>query len=336
MSRFTASRSFIRVLLASTFAWSAGALADPNYAEHPETHGFIERMVSEGFEREPLEQLLFQAERKDSILKAIARPAEKRLNWGEYRDIFLGQSRIDQGVEFWNRHQGTLDRAAEIYGVAPEIIVAIIGVETRYGRQAGNYRVVDALATLAFDYPPRSAFFSGQLRELLYLLREETLSPLELKGSYAGAMGFGQFIPSSYRNFAVDFDGDGVRDLLTNPVDAIGSVANYFRSHGWRKGAPVVVPARVEGPIDESLFNAQLKPERTLAQWEALGVTPAAPLGDPSQSATAMKLEFNERDVEYWLGLHNFYVITRYNHSHLYAMAVHQLSQSILEARGEG
>jgi membrane-bound lytic murein transglycosylase B len=302
------------------------------YAEHPEARRFIDSLVQEGFERAYLQNLMQMARRQESILEAISRPAEKRLSWGEYRNIFLGRSRIRQGVEFWNAHEKTLARAAEIYGVAPSIIVAIIGVETRYGRQAGGYRVLDALTTLGFDYPPRAEFFRGQLRELLYLLREETfLQPLFLKGSYAGAMGYGQFIPSSYRDFAVDFDGDGQRNILTDPVDVIGSVANYFNQHGWRAGEPVTVPATIQEEIDPSLYNGQLKPERTLTAWRELGVQPQRSLtGD--ERATLMKLEAKQGS-SYWLGLHNFYVITRYNHSHLYAMAVYELSREIMALR---
>ncbi|WP_370584090.1 lytic murein transglycosylase B [Motiliproteus sp. SC1-56] len=326
-------RSSLRGLIASAFAFALlpAAAADPNYAEHPEAKAFVDRMVAEGFERKSLEALIAEAERKESILTAIARPAEKRLNWGEYRQIFLGQSRIDQGVAFWNEHRDTVGRASRHFGVAPEVIVAIIGVETRYGRNAGSYRVIDALATLAFDYPPRSKFFGGQLRELLYLLREEKLSPLSLTGSYAGAMGYGQFIPSSYRNYAVDFDDDGVRDILSNPVDAIGSVANYFARHHWQEGQPVAVPAQVPADLDDDRVSTKLKPELTLEQWKALGVTPRTPLGADEQKATLMKLEFDDRPAEYWLGLENFYVITRYNRSHLYAMAVYQLSEAIRE-----
>ncbi len=309
------------------------AVSPPSYADNAQARQFVDSMVKEGFERPYLEQLMADARRQESILKAISRPAERRLNWGEYRKIFLGASRISQGVEFWNDHAATLQRASEQYGVAPEVIVAVIGVETRYGRHAGNYRVLDALATLAFDYPPRSRFFSGQLKELLYLLKEEKLVTAELKGSYAGAMGYGQFIPSSYRNFAVDFDGDGQRDLLNNPVDAIGSVANYFNRHGWKAGEAVTLPATVSSTADSSLFNAGLKPVRSLADWQRLGVQPATPLELPdSELATVMAMKIDDRQ-EHWLGLHNFYVITRYNHSRLYAMAVHQLSQAILAAR---
>lgn len=302
-----------------------------SYADHPKASLFVETMVGQGMDREFVSGLVFDAKPQQSILDAIAKPAEKRLDWGEYRKIFLGQSRIDQGVEFWNAHQHTLQQASAEYGVPSEVIVAIIGVETRYGRHAGSYRVIDALATLAFDYPPRSAFFTTQLGEFMRLVQEQKLDPRTLRGSYAGAMGYGQFIPSSYRHFAVDFDQDGSADILTNPVDAIGSVANYFNQHGWRVAEPVALPATLGRAVDDGLWSSALKPVETVAHWRNQGVR-----FDPTVAneavATAMRLSGTEGD-EYWLGLHNFYVITRYNHSALYAMAVHQLSQAIVDKR---
>ncbi|MFC6670098.1 lytic murein transglycosylase B [Marinobacterium aestuariivivens] len=281
-------------------------------------------------DRAYLEQLLGEAERQESILKVMSRPAEKRLNWGEYRQIFIEQKRIDQGVEFWREHADTLARAEREYGVPAEIIVAIIGVETRYGRITGNYRVLDALATLGFDYPKRGEFFRGQLKEYVHLVREEQLDPLSLKGSYAGAMGYGQFIPSSYRAYAVDFDGDQKRDIWNNPTDAIGSVANYFARHGWKSGEAVISNVVINRAADPAWFNAGLKPEVTLAQWGERGISTRKDL-DPAQPATLMELETAEGE-QYRFGLHNFYVITRYNHSRLYAMAVYELSRDIRDA----
>ena len=302
------------------------------YEDHPKATAFVDAMVEKGMERQFVSELVFDAKHQQSIIKAISRPAEKRLNWGEYRKIFLGQKRIDQGVEFWDTHEATLNRASDIYGVPPEIIVAIIGVETRYGKHAGTYRVVDALATLSFDYEPRSKFFTGQLEQFLLLLQEQSLDAKTLKGSYAGAMGYGQFIPSSYRSFAVDFDRDGVTDILTNPVDAIGSVANYFNSHNWRSGEPVTMPLVAKSPLDGSQLSTKLKPVETVAHWRNLGLIAEQELPNEAR-ATAMRLEAGSSH-EYWLGLDNFYVITRYNHSRLYAMAVYQLSQEIVKKRG--
>lgn len=308
--------------------------SEKSYGQHDEAKLFINEMVAEGFERPYLEKMMMDAERQDSIIKAISKPAERRLNWGEYRNIFLGKSRVDQGVEFWEGNAETLKRASETYGVPEEIIVAIIGVETRYGRHAGNYRVLDALTTLAFDYPPRGKFFRGQLKELFRLSKEEQLDIVTLKGSYAGAMGYGQFIPSSYRHYAVDFSGDKQRNILTNADDAIGSVANYFSRHGWLAGKPVTAQVSLQKELDESLFELGLKPAKTLREWAQLGVEiPISWAGlDMDQKATLMKME-KESAVEYWLGLENFYVITRYNHSALYAMAVLQLSQEVFKAR---
>jgi membrane-bound lytic murein transglycosylase B len=288
--------------------------------------------VEEGFDREELNQLFARAERKDSILTAIARPAEKSKPWYEYREIFLNQKREDQGVEFYAKHRVTLERAEREFGVPAEIIVAIIGVETYYGRVAGSYRVLDALSTLAFDYPPRSPFFTSELKNFLILTRDQGMDPTELVGSYAGAMGYGQFMPSSYRSYAIDFDNDDIVDIWTNPVDAIGSVANYFKQHGWRHGEVVVSAATASANTPDSVFvqkRDDLEPVRTVAQFAADGVVAKMKL-DPNALATAMKFELKD-GYEYWLGLHNFYVITRYNHSAMYAMSVYQLSQRLAE-----
>ncbi len=320
------------LFVAASLAAMPSVAVEKGYADHPKARAFVEQMVEKGMDRGFVSELVFEAKFQESIIKAISRPAEKRLNWGEYRKIFLGKSRIDQGVEFWDKHQATLSRASQIYGVPEEVIVAVIGVETRYGRHAGNYRVIDALATLAFDYEPRSKFFTGQLAELMQLLQEQPLDAKALKGSYAGAMGFGQFIPSSYRAFAVDFDRDGRTDILTNPVDAIGSVANYFKQHGWQTGEVVTVPFFIASTSDTTQLSSKLKPVETLAYWRGLGLTTEVALSGAAK-ATAMRLQTTEGD-EHWLGLENFYVITRYNHSRLYAMAVYQLSQKIAQLRG--
>lgn len=310
---------------------TADDTAAAGYSKHPEAQAFIQEMVALGFDREDLDKALDQARKQQSILKAMSRPAERRLTWGKYRKIFLGQKRIDQGVAFWNKHRVTLERAEKTYGVPAEIIVAIIGVETRYGRNMGSYRVLDALATLGFDYPKRGKFFRGQLKEYLLMAREEGLTDLtKLKGSYAGAMGFGQFIPSSFRNFAVDFDNDGKRDIWTNRVDAIGSVANYFNKHGWATGAPVRASVTFKGPVKDEWVNQSLKPSRTLADWNTLGVQSTMKL-DSTEKATLMGLKTGQA-TQHWLGLHNFYVITRYNHSRLYASAVYELSQQLRDA----
>ncbi|MFT4824083.1 MAG: membrane-bound lytic murein transglycosylase B [Halioglobus sp.] len=320
-----------KVMLVATVFWSAVVCSDPNYAGHPAADALIEEMVQEhDFKREGLLALFAAAQRKDSILEAIARPAEKTKAWYEYRAIFLNEKREVQGVEFYNEHRDTLLRAERKLGVPAHVIVSVIGVETYYGRNAGSYRVIDALSTLAFDYPKRSTFFTKELKNFLMLTRDQGLDPLAFKGSYAGAMGYGQFMPSSYRSYAIDFDDDGLIDIWNNPVDAIGSVANYFKKHGWRSGEMVVVPAQAKESVADEWFvqsRADLKPKNNIAEFSLAGITTEHERPG-SELATAMKFEL-EDGYEYWLGLHNFYVITRYNHSAMYAMSVHQLSERL-------
>jgi len=301
-----------------------------SYVDYPRAQLFIEEMKNAGFSESYLRETLAEAKRQQSILKAISRPAEKSLTWGEYRKIFIEPKRIGQGVIFWQENQEALALAEKTYGVPAEIIVSIIGVETRYGRITGSYRVLDALATLGFDYPRRSEFFLGQLEEYLHLVKEENVDITSLKGSYAGAMGYGQFIPSSYRNFAVDFDNDGKRDIWKNKKDAIGSVANYFAEHKWKPGEPVISAVSFAQAADESWFSKGRKgliPSQTISDWQQRGVNPQLDLS-PEGKAILMRLKMG-KDDQYWLGLHNFYVITRYNHSKLYAMAVYRLSEQI-------
>jgi membrane-bound lytic murein transglycosylase B len=315
--------SFILLMCVTTPAVIAS-----DYARNALAEELIEELVvEEGFDRSSLRATLAQARRKNSILEAIARPAEKTKAWYEYRGIFVTEARTSQGLEFYSENAASLLRAEREFGVPAEIIVAVIGVETSYGRNKGRYRVLDALSTLAFDYPPRSDFFTRELKQFLILAREQDLVAENLLGSYAGAMGYGQFMPSSYRAYAVDFDGDGRVDIWNNPVDAIGSVANYFKRHGWSADAPVTTRAAVADPQPGNWFNDGLKPSRTLADYAAAGITPVQEFS-PDAVATAMAFE-GERGEEYWLGLHNFYVITRYNHSAMYAMSVYQLSQEV-------
>jgi len=321
----------LKILLVMTCLWPALSCAADNYGISPAARAVVDELVAEeGFNREALLQVFAQAQRKDSILEAIARPAEKTKPWYEYRAIFLNDARENQGVAFFAKHRATLTRAQREFGVPAEIIVAIIGVETSYGRSVGNFRVLDALSTLAFDYPPRSPFFTSELKHYLILTREQGMDPMDMMGSYAGAMGYGQFMPSSYRNYAIDFDQDGKIDIWENPVDAIGSVANYFKQHGWRQGEIVVAAADAAENTPDTIFvksRDDLKPQRTVAQFAADGVVARVKL-DPNALATAMKFEL-KNGYEYWLGLHNFYVITRYNPSAMYAMSVYQLSQRL-------
>jgi membrane-bound lytic murein transglycosylase B len=288
---------------------------------------FVAEMVKEhGFDTAELNNVLNQAERKQNILDAISRPAEGK-PWHEYRPIFMTESRIREGVKFWHDNRAILEAAEKKYGVPSTIITAIIGVETRYGRFRGSYRVIDALSTLAFAYPKRATFFRGQLKEFLIMTREEKMDPLKPLGSYAGAMGQPQFIPSSFRSYAVDFDGDGRRDLWENMDDIIGSVANYFSRHKWQTGEAIATRAIVSGTVPESLLVNGYKPSfkaGILKEHKIKGTTQI-----PAEQEVALIALEQKKGHEYWIGFHNFYVITRYNHSPLYAMAVNQLSEAI-------
>ena len=327
--RWAAALAGLTLLLGTSGCQAAG---EPQpFAGRADMDAFVGEMAERhGFDAAALGAVMGQARSQPSIVAAISRPAEAK-PWHQYRPIFLTDSRVRGGVAFWDAHAETLARAEAEYGVPPEIVIAIIGVETRYGRHTGKYRVLDALATLAFDYPPRANFFRGELEHYLLLTRDEGLDPLSLKGSYAGAMGHPQFISSSYRSYAVDFDGDGRRDIWNSPADAIGSVAHYLGRHGWQRGRPVAGPARVDGRNHKGLVVRDLKPRLTADSLKEAGVEPENPLPD---GALATLIELEAADgPEYWVGLDNFYAITRYNHSALYAMAVYQLSDEIRRAR---
>ncbi len=270
---------------------------------------------------------------QQSILDAIARPAEKTREWKDYRPIFVTDKRVADGVEFYRANRALLDRIGGEYGVPPEIIVAIIGVETGYGRNTGKYRVLDALSTLAFNYPPRAKFFRGELKQLFLLGDKHLAYPIdELKGSYAGAMGWGQFMPTSIAKWAKDEDGDGRIDLWNSLPDICASVANYFAEHGWQTGQPVTVRAQPAGDA-EPLSPENSEPSYTLQQLEAWGYAPVERV-DAATPSTLLKLQ-GELGPEFWLTFKNFYVITRYNKSPMYAMAVWQLSQAIASGSAE-
>lgn len=304
-----------------------------DYQQSPLVAEFVAEMTRDyGFAGEQLIDWFAEVERKQAILDAISRPAEKVKPWKDYRPIFITDARISRGVDFWQQHAATLARAEAEYGVPAQVIVAIIGVETFYGGNTGSYRVLDALSTLAFDYPPRAPFFRKELREFLMLAREEQVDPLTLTGSYAGAMGLPQFMPSSFRAYAVDFDGDGHINIWNNPVDAIGSVASYFQRHGWQPGQPVASAASVRGEQAEQGLTVGLDPLKNVGELRALGWSSADALS-ADLPVTAFRLEGADGD-EYWMGLPNFSVITRYNRSVMYAMAVNQLAELLVEARG--
>lgn len=306
-----------------------GAQAD--YRDHDETRKFVAEMVSEhSFTEAELNNWFKSAHKQQNILEAIARPAEHTKTWKEYRPLFIMPLRVTNGVAFWKEHKEVLARAEKTYGVPAELIVSIIGIETNYGRNMGSHKVIDALSTLAFDYPPRSPFFRQELKNYFLLIREQKQDPLMFKGSYAGAMGYGQFMPSSYRHYAVDFDGDGFTDIWNNTTDAIGSVANYFSKHGWQTGLPVVFRARFEGDAAKETFNSIQEPTEALSALQARGFTIIGNL-EPTEKLIPLELD-GQHGLEYWVGTKNFYVISRYNRSHLYSMAVQQLSVALKDA----
>lgn len=317
-----------RIPLAVTLTLTlACAEAQADFSNRKDVGAFIDEMVqSHGFERDELRRTFTQVKPLPKVLEAISRPAEAK-PWHQYRPIFLGADRIEGGIRFWKEHAAILERAEREYGVPAHIIVAILGVETRYGKNRGGYRIIDSLSTLAFDYPPRGQFFRGQLEQYLLMSREEEISPLSLKGSYAGAMGLPQFIPSSFRSYAVDFDGDGRRDLWEDVEDVVGSVANYFSRHGWEPGEAVAYPASVSGERHGELLELGISPKTAAAKLPEYGVSVQS---DIPAEANVSLIKLDQTDgPEYWVTRKNFYVITRYNHSSLYAMAVHQLSEAI-------
>ena len=301
-----------------------------NFVEREEVRAYLDELSgSYGFSRDNLEKILSEHKPNKRIIDLISRPSEKRLQWHEYRKILVDEARIKLGVEFWNENIGALSEAEQVYSVAPEIIVAIIGGETRYGKIMGSYPVVEALSTLAFDYPPRAKFFRKELTEFFILTRDQKLDPASLTGSYAGAMGYGQFIPSSYRAYAVDFDGDNFKDIWNNKADAIGSVANYFSRHGWQGDGPVTVRGYKTSPNLDVTANESLEPKFLAGDLRKKGIRNN--LADNTKVAL-FEME-GEKGQEYWLGLSDFYVITRYNRSSMYALAVFQLSQAIKQER---
>lgn len=317
------------LFLSLLFAFSlitVNAFAD-DFSDKKEVKNFIKEMVKKHkFNKQYLEKLFSRAKMYDSILEAIARPAEGK-PWYQYRPIFVTKKRTQGGIDFWKKNADALARAEKKYGVPQEIIVAIIGVETRYGKHAGTYPVFDSLATLAFGYPPRASFFKTELEHFLLMAREENFEAANLLGSYAGAMGMPQFISSSFRRYAVDFDGDGKRDLWSNSTDAIGSVANYFRKHHWKQGQPITHKVQVHGKNHPKLITKSLKPSHTQLELLVNGVILPGKI-EKKLKGKLLKLK-KEKKPEYWVTWNNFYVITRYNHSALYSMAVFQLSQKI-------
>jgi membrane-bound lytic murein transglycosylase B len=291
---------------------------------------FIDEMVEKHeFDRIALSAVLSEAQIKQTIIKKISTPAERTLSWGEYRKIFITKERINVGVAFWRENSEMLERIELETGVAIEMLVGIIGVETYFGRITGRDRVIDALATLAFEYPARSKFFRKELKEFLILAREEDIDPTVPMGSYAGAMGRPQFMPSSFRAYAVDSTGDGKRDIWNNWADVAGSVANYFLAHRWRVGEEVVAQATLSsdwnGPVPKPANS--LKATETVASLSKMGVMFVTDLS--AESEGQLLTYEGDEGIEHWVGFHNFFVITKYNRSAMYALAAHQLGQLI-------
>jgi membrane-bound lytic murein transglycosylase B len=306
-------------------AWRPAAALD---VRRPEVKDFIQHMAdTSSLKKRQLRKWLKAAQSQPAIIEAMDRPAEKAKPWFEYRPIFVTERRIREGVDFWIAHRQALDEASVRSGVAPEYLAAILGVETFYGRLTGSYRVLDALATLAFDYPPRAKFFRDELEQFLLLTRDLNLDPLKLKGSYAGAMGAPQFMPSNYRRYAVDADADGHIDLWANWPDVCASVGNYLKEHGWNAGEPVLSEASVAADKTPDLDGRKLALSETVGSLRAKGVSFDSSLAD---DAPAILIAADEPDGVHWrVGYNNFYVITRYNHSALYAMAVFELAAAV-------
>ncbi|MBF8221289.1 lytic murein transglycosylase B [Halomonas sp. 328] len=314
--------------------------ADFDPAEHDGVAALVAELSAREIPAEWLNEQLRAAVFQQSVLDAMAGAAERRLRWDEYRAIFMQPERVAEGVDFIDAHHEAFARAESEFGVPPEVIAAIIGVETRFGQFKGRHRVLDSLATLAFHHPRRGDFFRGELAAFLEITHEQGVEPGEMMGSYAGAMGYPQFIPTSYRAYAVDFDGDGIRDLWFNPVDAIGSVANYFAEHRWRPGEPIYADAEGPEALPDGIdFNRTRPPYAELGRLASVGIGPMNGAYDEDARVIPLALDYQDEagDIHYRyrLGHHNFYVITRYNHSHLYAMAVTELAEAIAAAREE-
>ncbi len=289
-----------------------------DYSKTTQALSFIEEMVTKhGFEESYLIEIFQSAEKKEKIINSMNRPAEKKFSWTQYKARLISPIRVNNGADFLQRFLPEFEKAEEKFGVPKEIIAAIIGIESSYGSITGRERVIDSLSTLAFDYPRRSNFFTKQLEHFLLLSREEKLDAFSMKGSYAGAMGYGQFIPSSYRSYAIDFDNDGIRNIVTNPVDAIGSVANYLSKHGWEKNALIAEA------LERNDVTSDFKTSLTLKDKDALELVSKTNLFDKKY------LQINFEDSEFWLGHKNLYVLSRYNRSSFYVMAVFLLSQEI-------
>jgi membrane-bound lytic murein transglycosylase B len=309
------------------------APAPPSYADRPDVRIFVDEMAAaHGFDARALRRFFAEVRYQRSVVKAMSRPVTAPPKWHQYAPQFLSSARIDGGVAFWRAHAATLERAQIKFGVPEEVVVAIIGVETFYGRNTGSYRVADALTTLAFDYPRRAEYFKNELKQFLLQTRERKISPLDPMGSYAGAQGLPQFMPSSLRDYAVDFDSDGTIDLAGDVDDAVGSVANYLAKHGWQAGDPVMVPAAIEIARQDDVeraLDAGVSDRRTLESWQGEGVSAVGVPETLGGDSVGVLLLEEETEPSYWVVFNNWYVLTRYNRSRLYASAVWKLAQEV-------
>jgi len=318
------------LLLAASTCLTHAAPVATSFASDPAVIEFARDLEQRhGFDAEDLLRQFAMVRPNDKVLQLIRPPVSPlQRSWERYRPRFLTERRIDGGVRFWQENRLALAKASALYGVPPEIIVAIIGVETEYGGNTGNFRVLEALATLAFHYPRRADFFRTELEQFLLLARENGMDPVNMRGSFAGAIGIPQFMPGSQRRYAVDFDGDQKIDLSSSVDDAIGSVGRFLEQHGWQAGQPIAVPARARGEPERSLIEAGIQPTLLVAELAQQGITADA---DAQATVTLVDLVSPGRPTEYWLGYNNFYVITRYNRSSFYAMSVFQLAAAIRE-----
>jgi membrane-bound lytic murein transglycosylase B len=335
------AQAVMRAITLAAFLAASAALAAPatipqSYADRPDVSAFIDELVAGyRFDARALRRFFGKVRYQQSVINAVSRPVLEPPKWYQYAPQFLSASRIDGGVAFWRANEATLERAQNEFGVPAEIVVAIIGVETFYGRNTGSYRVADALTTLAFDYPRRAEFFRNELKQFLLQAREQKISPLLPKGSYAGAQGLPQFMPGSLRDYAVDYDDDGKIDLAGDVDDAVGSVANYLAMHGWQTGDPVMEQAAIE--IDkqddvERALDGGISDRRTLESWQREGVYVAGIPETLSADSVGVLMLEDEAGAGYWVVFNNWYVLTRYNRSRLYASAVWKLAQEIKRA----
>jgi len=340
VSRFLAI--VLYVLVVSAVSAAPATEPAPAYAARPDVRAFIDEMVDEhDYDRATLRRAFAAARYQPQIVAAMQRPVLEPPKWYEYAPPFLSPERVEGGVAWWNAHAKELARAQAEYGVPPEVIVAIVGVETYYGRYTGRYRVFDALATLAFDYPRRAAFFRGELKQFLLLARELRIAPTDPKGSFAGAMGIPQFMPGSYRNFAVDYDADGQTDLWSSGPDVVGSVAHFLARHDWSPGQPVLLPAAIAAEGRDRVLrrlDGGISERRSAQAWAADGVAARDPPPDLAPDPVALLMLEEGGDVgehaSYWIACQNFFVITRYNRSRLYAASVLRLAEAVKVARG--